>query len=1057
MKKVLFALSFMVMVGLQAIYAQTTNVTGTVSDAMDGSPIPGVSVFVKGTTIGTVTNIDGQYNLGVPSDAAAVVFSFVGMQTKEVAYTGQGSISVMMESESLDVGEVMVVAYGTAKKESFTGSAGVVGAEKLEKRTITSVGQAFEGSTTGVQVAGATGQPGESPNIRIRGYGTLNGDASPLYVVDGSPFDGSLADISPDDIASMTILKDASSTALYGARAANGVVMITTKSGKKSDGKVKIEVKAVGGVVTQAIPYYETVGAKDYYELMFEGYKNSLIHSNGYTEADAAAKASSGIYSKLKYNPFDVADDQIVGVDGKINPDANVIAKSLDWYEPLEQTGHRQNYNVSGSGGGEHHNYYFSLGYLEEEGYVVDSDFERFNTRMNVNVTPKKWLKLGTNLSASVSTQGLASATDGNTSYANPFNFARYMGPIYPVYIVDPTTGDYILDEYTGEKQYDLGGGYSQYGINARPSGANNGRHIAAELDYNFNETKRNNLSNRSFAEFTIIDGLKVSTNIGLDIQNYTKKEYENDVVGDGAPSGRFNETRYTRTVINWNQLINYTTSINEVHNIEVLLGHESYDRNYTNMYGMKSNQTVTNTYEFDNFVTPTSLSGYSYDKKNEGYLGRFKYNYMNKYYFEGSYRRDGSSVFHQDERWGGFYSVGATWRMDQEAFIQSINWIDQLKLRASYGQVGNDRLGTNVADFYAYQALYGFRPNAGAPGLYWSTVGNDALTWESNNSFDAAVEFTVLNNRLSGSLEFYKKTSEDLLYDMPLPLSMGLNSQPRNIATMYNQGFEIGLSGTIIKNHAFNWDMDIQASTVKNEITEIPDPFINGSKRWSKGHSVYDYWLYDYAGVDPDNGAALYNVWEEEDGKMVQQFDAEGNAVTTTSYSAAGKRYTGDSSIPDLFGSISSAFSYKGFDLNVLMTYSIGGKILDYNYASLMHGGTYGRALHVDQKDGWRQEGDNTDIPRLENGNSNINPTTDRWLTDASYLALKNINLSYTFRQQAVKDFGISQLKVFATAENLFMLTERKGMNPQEAFSGTTSNVYLPSRVVSFGVNVSF
>ncbi|MCG8581467.1 MAG: SusC/RagA family TonB-linked outer membrane protein, partial [Bacteroidales bacterium] len=563
--------------------------------------------------------------------------------------------------------------------------------------------------------------------------------------------------------------------------------------------------------------------------------------------------------------------------------------------------------------------------------------------------------------------------------------------------------------------------------------------------------------SNRSYAEFTIVEGLKVSTNVGLDIQNYTDKDYENDVVGDGAPSGRYNETRYTRTVINWNQLINYTTSINDVHNFEVLLGHESYDRHYTNIYGMKSNQTVTNTYEFDNFVTPTSLSGYSYDKKNEGYLGRFKYNYMNKYYFEGSYRRDGSSVFHEEERWGGFYSLGATWRMDQEAFIQNISWIDQLKVRASYGQVGNDRLGTSVADNYAYQALYGFRPNAGASGLYWSTVGNEILTWESNNSFDAAVEFTVLNNRLSGSLEFYKKTSEDLLYDMPLPLSMGLNSQPRNIATMYNQGFEVGLSAAVVSNRAFNWDMDIQASTVKNEITEIPDPFINGSKRWSEGHSVYDYWLYDYAGVDPFNGAPLYNVWEEVDGKMVQQFDEDGNAVTTTSYSKAGKRYTGDSSIPDLFGSFSNAFSYKGFDLNVLMTYSIGGKILDYNYASLMHGGTYGRALHIDQKDGWRNEGDRTSIPRLENGNSNINPTTDRWLTDASYLALKNINLSYTFKQQAVKDFGISQLKVFAAAENLFMLTERKGMNPQEAFSGTTSNVYLPSRVVSFGVNVSF
>jgi TonB-linked SusC/RagA family outer membrane protein len=1053
MKKTLITM-MMLMGFVWQLAAQTTQVSGTVTDKSDGTPIPGVSVIVKGTTIGTSTNFDGRYTLNVPEERNVLIFSFVGMQTVEVKATGS-ILNVILEPESIGVEEVMVVAFGTAKKESFTGSVGVVGAKELEERTLTSVAQAIEGSTTGVQVAGATGQPGSSPNIRIRGFGTLNGVAAPLYVVDGTPYDGILADISPDDIESMTILKDASSTALYGARAANGVVMITTKKGKASD-KLKVNFKAVGGIVSQAIPYYETVGAKDYYELMFESYKNSLIHSNNKSPDEAATLAATGIYSKLNYNPFNVANNQIVGTDGKINPNADIIAKGLDWYKPLEQSGYRQNYNLSVSGGGDKHDFYFSLGYLEEEGYVVESDFERVNARLKFNATPKKWLKLGTNLSANISKQGLAAATDGNTSYGNPFYFARYMGPIYPVYIVDPETGEYILDKM-GEKQYDLGGGYSEYAINARPSGANNGRHIVAELDYNYNKKKRNNLSNRSYVEFTITKGLKVSTNIGCDIQNFSNKEYENNIVGDGAPGGRYYENRYTRTVVNWNQLINYSTTFNEDHHIDILLGHESYDRNYSRFYGRKSNQIVTNTYEYDNFVTPTSMHGYTTDKKNEGYFGRFKYNFKHKYYFEGSYRRDGSSIFHEDERWGGFYSVGATWRMDQENFIQKIHWIDQLKLRASYGQVGNDRLGTAVEDLYAYQALYGFRPNAGASGLYWNTIGNDVLSWESNNSFDAAIEFSVLNSRLSGSVEYYKKTSEDLLYDMPLALSMGLEKQPRNIATLYNEGVEIGLSAGIIDGEDFSWNINLQASMLKNEITDIPDPFIKDSKRWAEGHSVYDYWLYDYAGVNPDNGEALYNVWKEIEGKMVQQFNDDGSAQTTTNYTQAGKRYTGDSAIPDLYGSISNALRFKKFELNFLMTYSIGGKILDNNYASLMHGGKYGTALHVDQKKGWRNAGDNTNIPRLENGNSNINPTSDRWLTDASYLALKNVNLSYTFKQQAIKDFGISHLKVFAAAENLFMLTKRKGMNPQQAFAGTTSNVYLPSRVVSVGVNVSF
>lgn len=1055
MKKLFFLIVLVVFISAD-IWAQKT-INGKVTSAEDGLGLPGVNIVLKSDpSVGVATNIEGDWTLLVPNENSVLIFSAIGMKTLEIS--AKDAKLVKMHSDAEVLGEVMVVAFGTTKKESFTGAAGVVGAAELEKRTITSVGQVFEGATTGVQVAGASGQPGSAPNIRIRGFGTLNGVADPLYVVDGAQFEGSLADINPDDIQSLTILKDASSTALYGARAANGVVMITTKRGRKSDGKIKIDFKAVGGIVSQAIPYYETANPKDYYELMFQAYKNSLIYSEGYTEAKAIKKAVSNIYNRLKYNPFNVDNREIVGEDGKINPNAAVIAPDLDWYEPLEQKGYRQNYNLSASGGGEKHDFFVSLGYLDEKGYFKNSDYSRVNGRINVNAEAKKWLKLGTNISASLVEKGLASATDGNASYANPFNFARFMGPIYPVYIVDPKTGKYILDAQ-GNRQYDLGGGYPDYDINARPADANNGRHIAAELDYNYNLIKTNSLSNRSYLEFRIMEGLKISTNIGLDIQNYQKKEFENEIVGDGAPTGRYKDIRYTRTVVNWNQLINYTKTFNDKHNLEILLGHESFDRNYSRIYGMKSKLIVKGINELDNFVTPSSLSGYATDKKNEGYFGRLKYNYENKYYIEGSYRRDGSSVFSKDNRWGGFFSVGATWRIDQEKFIQDIDWIDQLKLRASYGQVGNDRLGSKTSDYYAYQALYEPYPNADESGLRWKTVGNSELTWESNNSFDVALEFGLFNNRLDGSIEFYRKTSEDLLYDMPLALSMGLSSQPRNIATLYNQGFEIGLGAKLVKTDDFLWDMKIQASTIKNEITDIPSPFINGSKRWAKGHSIYDYYLYDFYGVNPDNGEALYHVWKKNDetGETERAYNADGTPMLTTKYQEANQGYTGDSSIPDLFGSFTNNFKYKDFSLGFMFTYSIGGKILDYSYAGLMNPGDYGGAIHVDQKDGWRKKGDVTNIPRLENGNSNLAPTSDRWLTDASYLSLKSINLGYEFKQQSIKDFGINSLRVFATAENLFFVSKRKGMNPQQKFSGVTSNVYLPSRVISLGVNISF
>ncbi len=579
--------------------------------------------------------------------------------------------------------------------------------------------------------------------------------------------------------------------------------MITTKKGRVSKGGVSIDIKAVGGVVTQAIPYYETADPKQYYELMYQAYKNSLIYTSKKTPAEAAQLAATGIYSQLKYNPFNVANDQIVDANGVINPGATVKFPSLDWYEPLTQTGFRQNYNLSASGGGEKHDYFFSLGYHNEEGYITKSDYERINTRMNINVSPTKWLKMGTNFSGAMTKRGLASGATGNTSYANPFFFSRNMGSIYPVYLINPTTGEYILDA-AGQKQYDLGGGYTEHSINPRPAGANPGRHIIAEHDFNANEALTNNISNRSYAELILAKGLNLSTNIGIDINNSKDAEFENQIVGDGAPTGRYNQERFTRTVVNWNQLLNYNTTIANDHNIEVLLGHESFDRHYTEMYGMKTQLIVVGINEFDNFVTPTSLTGYSTDKTNEGYFSRVNYNFRDKYYFSTSYRMDGSSVFAKDVRWGGFYSVGASWRMSEEQFIKNLSWIDQLKLRASYGEVGNDNLGTNTSDLYAYQALYATLPNAEAPGLDWSKVGNSKLTWEASKSFDAAVEFSLFNDKLNGSVEFYKKTSQDLLYDQPLAPSMGLSSQPRNIASLFNQGLEIGLGGNLVKKLKF-------------------------------------------------------------------------------------------------------------------------------------------------------------------------------------------------------------------------------------------------------------
>jgi len=1034
-------LTLLLALGLQFTFAQEKTISGTVSDET-GGPLPGVNVIIKGTNNGSQTDFDGKFILKA-NTGDVIVFSYVGMSTVEKTVGSSTVMDVLLVGSNL-LEEVVVVAYGTTTKEAFTGSASVIGEAELELRSLTSPIGAIEGSVTGVQILSSSGQPGSDPSIVIRGVGTLNGDTDPLYIVDGVQFEGSLTSLNQDDIKSMTVLKDASSTALYGSRAANGVILITTKNGGKNTG-VKVDFTTSYGVVTKGIPEYDATNPGQYYELMWEGLKNSLNVS------DPAAEASATVFNRLGYNPFNVPNDQIVGVDGTLNPNADVIFKGLDWYDVLEQTGSRESYSLNVSSGGEDHNVFFSASYLDETGYVITSGYDRLTTRLNANFSPVNWLDIGGSINLSLTNQ--EGPMSRGSSIANPFGFAKNMGSVYPVYYVDPITGDYLLDA-AGAKQWDLGEGYPEYGIQSRPTGV--GRHAIAEAVYNNDVSKVNNIGFRYYAQFNIIEGLTARVTYGQDIQDYINKEYENNIVGDGAPTGRYQETRFRRTVENFNQVINYSKKL-DAHGLEVTLGHESFDRHYSENNGISNTQTAVGIYEFDNFSTPTGLGGYSSDKTLEGYFARLNYNYDNRYYLSGSFRRDGSSVFAKDVRWGNFYSFGASWRIDQEQFMENVSWVSRLKLRGSFGQVGNDDLN----DYYISQPRYSLLPNAGNPGIFWSELGNNGLTWETVESWDIALEFGFLNNRIEGTVEYYKKNSTDLLYNVPLALSNGLSVGPANIADMNNSGIEIGLTGHIIQNNNFSWDLTLQGSTVKNEITSIPDPFIDGSKRWDVGRSRYDYYIYDYAGVDSDNGDALYYMYEDDGdtGNRIPVLDTDGNHDTTNDYQEAGKAYVNSTPLPDFLGSISNSLKYKGFSLDFMFLYSMGGEILDYGYSDMMHSGTYGASLHPDMMGAWRAPGDVTDIPRLENGAANLKVgMSTRFLTDASYFALKTARLAYNFDAEMMNDLGIHNLRLYASGENLFMSTNRTGLNPQYSLAGTPSgNDYNPSRVISFGLNISF
>lgn len=1039
MKKISLVLGLMLfVVGISM--AQRT-ITGTVSDE-EGEVLIGASILIQGTSSGAVTDLDGGYTIQA-NDGDVLIFSYTGMNTQEITIAGQTVLNVQLES-NLILDEVIVTAYGISTKEAFSGSADVVGAEELAIRNVTSPIAAIEGKATGVQFTSPSGQPGSSPGIVIRGVGTLNGSTDPLFIVDGMQFEGALTSINQEDIESITILKDAASTSLYGSRAANGVVLITTKKGNSKGTQVSASVQH--GFVSRAIPLYQEVTPGQYYEIMWEALRNSPA-GNG-----DPAFASANIFNNLGYNPFNVANDQIVGTDGRLNPNAQVAYQTLNWYDEMEQSNTRSNYNVNVSSGSDDHRIFFSTSYLDEGGYVKTSEFDRLTTRLNAEFDANNWITMGGSANVTISnSRGPSSA--GTGSIVNPFGFAKNIGSIYPVYVND-RQGNLVLDA-GGNPIFDAGEGYSEFGIGSRP--INQGRHALQELLLN-DERQRNNLYGfRFFSDFQILDGLNLRLNYGRDIQEGLTKEYENNIIGDAQPTGRYNETRFRRQVENFNQLLTYTKSFNNLHNLEVTLGHESFDRTFTSNNALVIDQTAEGIFEFDNFATPVRVGGSTTVKRIEGYFARANYNYNSKYYLSLSARRDGSSVFSTDSRWGTFYSIGGSWRLDQEGFIQDISFIDRLKLRASYGEVGNDDLG----DFFLSQPRYSLTSNAGNPAIIWSDIGNANLQWETIESFDVALEFSLFNNFLDGSIEYYRRNSSDLLYNLPIAPSNGLNVVPTNIGDMYNAGFELGLTTNWIRNNDFSWNTTFTASTFENKITSLPDPFVNGSKRWTEGRSRFDFWILHTAGVDPETGDQLFYMYEfDEAGEnTIPVLDENGEHITTNDWQETERAYTGASSIPDLIGSVANSLSFKGFDLNFLVTFGIGGDVLDNGFSAMMHPGTYGRSLHPDILGAWRQPGDITDVPRMENGNPDLVRTqSTRFLTDASFLSLRNVNLGYTFSDAITDKIGVQNLRLSVTGENLWLLTKRDGLNPQYNLAGTGSgNDFNPARFVSFGLNANF
>ncbi len=1042
-------LTLLLMLAMQNISAQSKTVTGIVTE-QSGLPLPGLTVTIKGTATGAQTDFDGEYEIEA-NVSDVLVFSYIGMKTQEITVGSSNTYNITMAEDTSLLEEVLVVAYGTTTKEAFTGSASVIKSEALQTRNVTSPIAAIEGRATGVQFTSPAG-PGDSPGIVIRGVGTLNGDTDPLYIVDGVQFNSPLNTLNQEDIASFTVLKDAASTSLYGSRAANGVVIITTKKGSKSGIKVNASVQT--GFVTRAVPFYDQVSPGQYYELMWEALKNSSAGGGD------PVFASENIYNQLGYNPFNVPNDQIVGTDGRLNPDAQVVYQSLDWFDELQRTGVRTNYNINVSGGGEDHSVFFSTSYLDDESYVIRSGFERLTARLNAEFQVNKRLKIGGSANIAL-TEARGPSSAGTGGIVNPFSFAQNIGSIYPVFVND-RQGNIVIDE-TGSPVWDNGEGFSEFNIGSRPR--NQGRHAIQELVLNNEFDQDNTYGFRMFGELNILDGLNLKLNYGRDINDFFESEYENAIIGDAQPDGRLSQERARQDVENITQVLSYVKNFGD-HNVDLTAGHESFKTSINDLEGLKTVQATNSIFEFSNFSNIVDLDGSTFDRSLEGYFFRTNYNYDNKYYISASVRTDGSSVFESDKRWGTFYSVGASWRLDQESFIQDISWINQLKIRGSYGEIGNDDLvpdQNNLSNFYLSQARFNITSNAANPALLISSLGNPNILWETSESYDVALEFGLFNNFLEGSIEYYRRNSTDLLYDLPIAPSNGINIVPVNAGDLFNSGWELGLTAHFFNRNDFKWDLTLLGTTLKNEITSLPAPFIptnDTSKRWAEGRSRFDFFLRRTAGVDPANGDQLYFLYEfDENNESVPVLDADGNHLTTNDWRQTERAYTGDSTIPDFLGSISNSISYKGFEFDFLITYGIGGSVLDNAYANLMHSGEYGDAFHPDILNAWRQPGDITDVPRLENGNILLAPTqTDRFLTDASFWALRNASIGYNFSASNVERLGLDNLRVSVVGENLYLKSKRNGLDPQYNLAGTgPGDDFVPGRIISLGLNLSF
>lgn len=1009
------------------LFAQQRQVQGQVLAAENKQPLPGVTVKINRTSLGTTTDQEGHFHLNLPNSKTVLSVSFIGRETVETEVReGDANVIILLKPANTTLDEVVAVAYTNVKRSGYPGALSTISSDKINNRLTPNVTNALQGLVTGLQTTSSNGQPGNSSTIRIRGIGSINASSAPLFVVDGAPYEGDINALDAADIASISVLKDATAANLYGSRAANGVIIITTKQGKKGESAVNVTFNQ--GWSSRAVSDYDKINTDQYFELYWEALRNKQL-TNGQSPAQAATAASARVVADLGINPYGPAFPQPVGTDGKIMTGAHALWND-DWGKGIQQSGKYTQAQLNFSGGSDKSSYYVSGGYVNNEGAYIGSGFKRYNLRSNITLQAKPWLKTGLNLNGSSSAQDYPASSDSRTD--NVVLFGRTIPGFYPIYQRN-ADGSYKLD-LNGQKQFD----YGDY----RPSAALARENLIGSLPLDKNRYTNENISARTFLEASLTRALHFKTSYNIDYVNNNSLVYTNPTVGGDAEIGGYiSKANGRKLSYTWNNILTYDADLLGGHHLNLLAGHEYYYFNASTLNGSRQKFALPDLYEPAAASQLNDFTGTSDNYAKLSFFGQGQYNYLNRYYFTASVRRDGSSRFSPDSRWGTFWSTGASWRISEEAFLRSVSWLNALTLKGSYGASGNDNLST----YYAYLALFNIQNNLGNGGVITSRLATPGLKWESNLNLNIGLDFGLFDNRLYGTINYYNRISKDLLYAKPMAASTGFGSISANIGALRNTGAELELNAIPVSTRNFKWNIGLNVAHNKNKITELPQKeIISGTKKLMVGRSIYDFYLREWAGVDPQTGNPRW-----------YQNDANGKKVTTTSYASATQYYAG-SALPDVTGGLSNTLNYRNVELSFLLAYSIGGKVLDLDYVSMLSGATSpGRSWSTELLERWTPEHTNSDVPRFTTDNLNWTSTSTRFLYSATYARLKTVSLGYSLPATLLSKIGIRSAKVYALGENLLTFYGHQGMDPEQSIDGTTYYQYPAMKTFSLGIQV--